>query len=88
MASQADDDLVASKTEGYKPGEKKTIDEYAKLGMWETKPSLSFHALFEFLHMCRMKISLAVLLNFTKVRKKKNRSLAAESLGLKLTSQS
>ena len=58
MASQADDDLVASKTEGYKPGEKKTIDEYAKLGMWGIKPSLSFHALFEFLHMCNIKISL------------------------------
>ena len=34
MASQGEDDLVASKTEGYKPGEKKTMDEYAKLGGW------------------------------------------------------
>ena len=58
MASQAEDDLVASKTEGYKPGEKKTIDEYAKLGMWVTKPSLSFHALFEVLRMCNIKIPL------------------------------
>lgn len=33
MASQADDDLTASKTEGYKAGEKKTVEEYAKLGM-------------------------------------------------------
>lgn len=32
MASQADDDLTASKTEGYKAGEKKTVEEYAKLG--------------------------------------------------------
>ena len=32
MASQGDDDLVASKTEGYKVGEKKTVEEYAKLG--------------------------------------------------------
>lgn len=31
MASH-DDDLVASKTEGYKAGEKKTLEEYAKLG--------------------------------------------------------
>jgi hypothetical protein len=29
-----EDDLVASKTEGFKVGEKKTIDEYSKLGMW------------------------------------------------------
>lgn len=27
------DDLVASKTEGFKVGEKKTIDEYKQLGM-------------------------------------------------------
>ena len=27
-----EDDLVATKTEGYKAGEKKTLDEYAKLG--------------------------------------------------------
>lgn len=32
MASKADDDLTASKTEGYKAGEKKTVEEYAKLG--------------------------------------------------------
>jgi len=32
MASHGDDDLVASKTEGYKVGEKKTVEEYAKLG--------------------------------------------------------
>lgn len=32
MASHADEDLVATKTEGYKAGEKKTIDEYQKLG--------------------------------------------------------
>ncbi|MCJ1318965.1 hypothetical protein MMC15_004297 [Xylographa vitiligo] len=31
MASLGDDDLVASKTEGYKVGEKKTVEEYAKL---------------------------------------------------------
>ena len=33
MASQADDDLTATKTEGYKAGEKKTVEEYAKLGV-------------------------------------------------------
>lgn len=27
------DDLTASKTEGFKVGEKKTIEEYTKLGM-------------------------------------------------------
>jgi len=32
MASHGDDDLVASKTEGYKVGEKKTVEEYAMLG--------------------------------------------------------
>ena len=32
MASQGEDDLIASKTEGYKVGEKKTVEEYAKLG--------------------------------------------------------
>ena len=32
MASAADEDLVASKTEGFKVGEKKTVEEYAKLG--------------------------------------------------------
>lgn len=31
--SDHDDDLVASKTEGFKLGEKKTIEEYTKLGM-------------------------------------------------------
>lgn len=31
-SSSADDDLVASKTEGFKVGEKKTVEEYAKLG--------------------------------------------------------
>ena len=32
MASQAEDDLQASTTEGFKVGEKKTVEEYAKLG--------------------------------------------------------
>lgn len=32
MASQGEDDLQASKTEGFKVGEKKTVEEYAKLG--------------------------------------------------------
>jgi Rho GDP-dissociation inhibitor len=32
MASQGDEDLVASKTDGFKVGEKKTVEEYAKLG--------------------------------------------------------
>ena len=32
MASAADEDLVASKTDGFKVGEKKTVEEYAKLG--------------------------------------------------------
>lgn len=38
MASQADDDLTASKTEGYKAGEKKTVEEYAKLGPSQSSP--------------------------------------------------
>ena len=32
MASSADDELIPEQTEGYKPGEKKTLDEYQKLG--------------------------------------------------------
>lgn len=32
MAHQGDEDLVASKTEGFKLGDKKTVEEYAKLG--------------------------------------------------------
>lgn len=32
MTNSADEELVASKTEGFKVGEKKTIEEYAKLG--------------------------------------------------------
>lgn len=32
MAAQGDEDLVASKTDGFKVGEKKTVEEYAKLG--------------------------------------------------------
>jgi len=35
MASQGDDDLQASTTEGFKVGEKKTVEEYAKLGEWD-----------------------------------------------------
>jgi hypothetical protein len=31
--TEHEDDLVASKTEGFKIGEKKTIEEYTKLGM-------------------------------------------------------
>lgn len=37
MTSKGDDDLQASTTEGFKVGEKKTVEEYAKLGEWETK---------------------------------------------------
>lgn len=33
MADEHHDDLVASKTEGFKVGEKKTLEEYNKLGM-------------------------------------------------------
>lgn len=32
MASAADEELAASKTDGFKVGEKKTVEEYAKLG--------------------------------------------------------
>lgn len=32
MASAADEDLAATKTDGFKVGEKKTVEEYAKLG--------------------------------------------------------
>ena len=31
-ASAADDDLAPTRTEGYKIGEKKTVEEYSKLG--------------------------------------------------------
>lgn len=43
MASH-DDELVASKTEGFKVGEKKTVEEYAKLGRYSrTMVTLSIH---------------------------------------------
>lgn len=32
MPTQGEDDLQASTTEGFKVGEKKTVEEYAKLG--------------------------------------------------------
>lgn len=32
MTNRAEEELVASKTEGFKVGEKKTLEEYAKLG--------------------------------------------------------
>ena len=32
MSGKNEDDLAPSKTEGFKLGEKKTLDEYAKLG--------------------------------------------------------
>ena len=32
MASHGEDDLQPSTTEGFKVGEKKTVEEYAKLG--------------------------------------------------------
>lgn len=34
MASNAEDELTPEQTEGFKVGEKKTIDEYQKLGMY------------------------------------------------------
>ena len=43
MASAGDDDLVASKTDGFKVGEKKTVEEYAKLGMYSVELSLSIY---------------------------------------------
>lgn len=39
MASAGDEELAASKTDGFKVGEKKTVEEYAKLG----KPLISIH---------------------------------------------
>lgn len=41
MASAGDEELAASKTDGFKVGEKKTVEEYAKLG----KPLISIHKL-------------------------------------------
>lgn len=41
--TEHEDDLVASKTEGFKVGEKKTIEEYTKLGMSRLY-TLPFHA--------------------------------------------
>jgi len=38
MADQHDDDLAASKTQGFKVGEKKTLQEYQELG--ESFPSM------------------------------------------------
>lgn len=38
MTSQGDEDLVATKTDGFKVGEKKTVEEYAKLGKLNFQP--------------------------------------------------
>ncbi len=37
MPGQGEDDLQASTTEGFKVGEKKTVEEYAKLGKWDKR---------------------------------------------------
>jgi hypothetical protein len=34
MTDHHDDDLAAQKTEGFKVGEKKTLQEYQELGKW------------------------------------------------------
>ena len=47
MASAAEDDLQASKTEGFKVGEKKTLEEYSKLGTHIT-------LLVAFLQLCNV----------------------------------
>lgn len=55
MASAANDqDLLPDQTEGFKVGEKKTMDEYSKLGMFKAQtlhfllPQTGFH--FHILH--------------------------------------
>lgn len=47
--TNAEEDLVASNTEGFKLGEKKTIEEYAKLGETDFIP---IWLLFEVDHQC------------------------------------
>lgn len=43
MASNAHtDDLLPEQTEGYKVGEKKTMDEYHKMGKWAVRWSYAF----------------------------------------------
>ena len=54
MASQGEDDLQASTTEGFKVGEKKTVEEYAKLGECmklssDDRPSSTFDFCAQFL---------------------------------------
>ena len=44
MASNAEDELAAEQTEGFKVGEKKTIDEYQQLG-----ETTSIHIAFDYL---------------------------------------
>lgn len=41
MASHGEEDLVATKTDGFKVGEKKTVEEYAKLGELQSLLQLS-----------------------------------------------
>jgi hypothetical protein len=41
-SSSKDEDLLPEQTEGFKVGEKKTIDEYHKLGMWYLLSKSSF----------------------------------------------
>jgi hypothetical protein len=45
MADHHEDELAASQTEGFKVGEKKTLDEYNKLGkliLWQFMPISSW----------------------------------------------
>jgi hypothetical protein len=45
-SSSKDEDLLPEQTEGFKVGEKKTIDEYHKLGMWFLLSQSSFVEFF------------------------------------------
>ena len=46
MASKAEDDLQPDTTDGFKVGEKKTVEEYAMLGKtYSSIPANGFHVL-------------------------------------------
>lgn len=57
MANQGEEDLVASKTEGFKLGDKKTVEEYAKLGEPKTLGSRGFLVLLS-LSSCHHRFAL------------------------------
>ena len=59
MASHGDDDLAASQTEGYKAGQKKTLEEYQNLGKWHIMVIASLELECTYLHHRKAALSFS-----------------------------